>query len=170
KRHLPGVHHLGDHGHAVLVADVAEDLEPLLAHSLERVRTGPGLEGPAPEDVRPRLFHVAGDAVEALEALDGARPRDHRQMPAADLDLANVNYRVGPVEFAAGQLERLEDAVDILDARDRVQLLDTWGVVVADQGDDGAERPGDDPGLEPELDYALDDVIDLRLGGVGAED
>ena len=34
---LPRVHDLGDDRHAVLVADVAEDLQALLAHPLEGV-------------------------------------------------------------------------------------------------------------------------------------
>ena len=38
ERDLAGVHHLRDDGHVVLVADVAQDLQALLAHALEGVR------------------------------------------------------------------------------------------------------------------------------------
>ena len=38
ERDLARVHHLGDHGHVVLVADVAQDLQAVLAHALEGVR------------------------------------------------------------------------------------------------------------------------------------
>ena len=54
ERNLPRVHHLGDDRHVVLVADVAQDLQPVLAEPLEAVRAGARLERAAAEDVRAR--------------------------------------------------------------------------------------------------------------------
>ena len=48
---VPRVDRLGHDRQAVAVADVAENLQPLFAQSLERVGAGPRLERPAAEDV-----------------------------------------------------------------------------------------------------------------------
>ena len=113
---LAGVHHLGDDRHAVLVADVAEDLETVLAHALEGVRTGAGLESAAAEDVGAGFFDQAGDRVEAFEAFDGTRTGDHGEVAAADADMADGNNRIFLAEFPARQFERLEDPKNLLDA------------------------------------------------------
>ena len=86
ERNLPRIHHLGDDRHVVLVADLAQDLQAFLAEPLEAVRAGPRLERAAAQDVRAGLLDLAGDVVENLAALDRARPGDHRQIAAADLD------------------------------------------------------------------------------------
>ena len=93
QRHLARVHHLGDDRHVVLVADVAQNLQALLAQSLETVRAGARLEGAAAQDVRPGFLDLPGDLVENLRAFDGARPGDHRQRAAADLHLADGRPR-----------------------------------------------------------------------------
>ena len=51
---LPRVHDLGDDRHAVLLADVAEDLQAVLAQPLEAVGAGARLERAAAEDVGAR--------------------------------------------------------------------------------------------------------------------
>ena len=65
------------------------------------------------------------------------------------------------MELAAGQLERLQDRHDLLDAGDRLQGLDLQLVLVADDADDrprdalaqvGREAQGLDP-LEDVLDH-----------------
>ena len=66
QRDLPRVHDLGDDRHVVLVADVAQDLQPLLAQALEAVRAGARLERAAAQDVGAGRLDVAGDLVEDL--------------------------------------------------------------------------------------------------------
>src|SRR5262245_58189961 len=112
---------------------------------------------------------MAGDAVETLAAFDRARPGDHGELPTANAHLAHRNHCVLAVKLPAGELERLQDAMDMLDSRDGVEFLDARRVVVADQRDDGAKGPSDDPRLEAEFLDPLDGVFNLRLRGVGAE-
>ena len=77
-------------------------------------------------------------ASQALEAFDGARPGDHRQRSAADLDRADLDDRVVTVQFPAGELERLEDRQHLLDAGDGGQRFRLQLVLVADDADDRA--------------------------------
>jgi hypothetical protein len=90
--------------------DFIKDFQAGLAQSLEAVGTGARLERPAAQDVRPRRLDVAGDGVEYLGALDGARPRDQGQRSAADLRRldgrlavgADGDDRVGGMKLPAG--------------------------------------------------------------------
>ena len=136
---LPRVHDLGDDRHVVLVADVAEDLQAVLAHALEGVRAGPRLERAAAEDVRAGLLDVAGDRVQDLA---GSRRRTaRRSWPGGrrrSRTLPTVTDGVVLVELAAGELERLQDRQDLLDAGDGRERLGLRLVLVADDADDGA--------------------------------
>src|SRR5262249_8538383 len=154
---LARVHDLGHDRQGVFLADVAEDLEPVLAEALEAVRAGARLERPAAEDVRPRRLDPSGDLVEHFGALDRARPGDHGQGPAADAHLADLYDRVLLVELAAGELERLEDRQHLLDAGDGRERLGLQLVLVADDADDGAQLALAEVGLEAQLADAVED-------------
>src|SRR5581483_7319882 len=170
QRHLARVHDLGHHRHTVAAADVAQDLQALLAQALEAVGAGARLERAAAQDVGAGLLDVAGDLVEDLVALDGAGAGDHRHRAAADLHLADGYHRVALVELAAGELVRLHDRQGLLDAGDRQQRLGVQLVLVADDADDRAVLALADVRLQAELVDALDDVLELGGGGVGAQD
>ena len=108
----------------------------------------------------PASRDLLGDLDEQRLALDGARPGDHHQVAAADLDPLDVEHRVVGVELAAGELERLEDRHDLLDPRDRLQRLDLQLVLVADHADDRPRDPLAQVGREAQLLDPLDDVLD----------
>src|SRR5262249_62143236 len=166
---LARAHDLCHHRHAVTGADVAQDLQALLAQPLEAVRTRPRLVRPAAQDIGPRGLDVPGDLVEQLGALDRAGPGDHAERAAADADLADGYDRVGGLELPAGQLERLEDRQHLLDAGDGRQRLGLQLVLVADDADDGAQRAAAEVRLEAQFLDTLQDVLDLLLGGVPPE-
>ena len=138
---LPRVHDLGDHRHAELLAGRPQDLEPVAAQPLEAVRAGARLERPAAQDVGARIAHPGGDLEEHRLALDRTRTGDHRQVAAADLDSLDVEHRALRVKLPAGELERLQDRHDLLDARDRLQRLDLELRLIADHADDRARHP-----------------------------
>ena len=77
--------------------------------------------------------------------------------------------RVGGVELAAGQLERLEDRQHLLDAGNGLQRLGLELVLVADDADDGALLAPAEVRLEAQLADAFENVFDLLVRGVGPE-
>ena len=70
------------------------------------------------------------------------------------------------MELAAGELERLEDRHDLLDARDRLQRLDLELVLVADHADDRPRDPLAEVGREPQGRDPLEDMLDDLGRGV----
>src|SRR5205085_3912350 len=147
--YLARVHDFGDSRQIVLAADVAQDLQAFFAEALEAVGTGPRFEGAAAQQVGAGLLDVAGDLVEDLGALDGARAGDHRHGAAADLQAANADDGVRLVKLAAGELERLHDRQDLLDAGNGLERLGVQLVLVADHADDRAVLPWLRCGLNP---------------------
>ncbi len=71
------------------------------------------------------------------------------------------NDRVVGVELAAGELERLEDRHDLLDAGDRLERLDLELLLVADHADDRPRDPLAEVGREAQLLDPLEHVLDL---------
>src|SRR5690242_20904197 len=55
------------------------------------------------------LFRSMGGFEHLLAVLDGARAGHHYQLVAADLDVADLDDRIGRLEFAAGVLPALGD-------------------------------------------------------------
>ena len=66
------------------------------------------------------------------------------------------------MELAAGELERLEDRHDLLDAGDRLQRLDLELILVADHPDDRPRDPLAEVGRQAQgrdpLEHVLDDL------------
>ena len=71
--------------------------------------------------------------------------------------------------LAAGELERLEDRQHLFDAGDGRQRLGLQLALVADDADDGALLAAAEVRLEAQFADALQDVVDLLLGGVGSK-
>src|SRR5262249_14008301 len=154
----------------MFVAYFAEDLQPILAHALEGIRAGPRLERPAAQDVRPGLFHVRGNSIQSLAALHGARAGDHGEMAPADANPSHFHHGIVLLKLAAGQLERLEDIVDLLDARDGRKRLNLGLALVADDADDRPLGSAAHVWAEPQLLDPLDDVVDLLGRSVRPDD
>ncbi len=120
---------------------------------------------------------MAGNRVENLRAFDGARPRDQGQRAAADLDRldgrlavrADRDDGVSGMKLPAGELERLEDRQDLLDAGNGRQRLGPELVLVADDADDGADLAAAEVRLETQLADAFENVLDLLFGEIGSE-
>ena len=167
---LAGVHDLGDDRHAEPLAGRLEDLEAVLAEPLEAVGAGPRLEGAAAEDVGAGVADRLGDLDQDRLALDGARAGDHGQVAAADLDPLDLEDRVVGVELAAGELVRLEDRHDLLDAVDRLERLGLQLLLVADHADDRPRDPLAEVGREAQRLDPLEDVVDTVRGGVRLQD
>ena len=84
------VHHFGDDGHAEPLAGGLEDFQAVLAHALETIGAGSGLEGSASEYVCPGVPDLLGDLDEDGFPLDRARAGNHHQVASADLDALDL--------------------------------------------------------------------------------
>ena len=88
-----------------------------------------------------------------------------RLPPPDSLHTFYVKYRPIRMKLAAGQLERLQDRHDLLDARDCLQGLDLQLRFVADHADDRARDPLAEVGREPEGGDPFENMLeDLRRG------
>ena len=117
-----------------------EQPEALGAEALERVRRGPRLVGAAAQHRCP----VLGDDPRHLErlvaALDRAGAGDQREVVAADLAAVDVDHRaLALAELGRGELVRLEDRHQVVDARGALEAQRRDPVAVADRPDHGQE-------------------------------
>src|SRR5262249_30196158 len=150
-------------------AHVAQDLQPVLAESLETVRAGSRLEGAAAKDVRARLLDLPGDLIENASTFHGTRPGDHRHRAAADTHPPHLHDSITFVTLTASELERLEDGQHLLNAGNGLERLGLELVLIADDADDGAVLAAAEMGLETQLLDALQDVVDLLRGGLRSQ-
>ena len=84
-----------------------------------------------------------------------------QMLPVADRQVADTNDRVLGLDFPAGQLKRLADPHDRVDAVNDAELVHQLRVDVAEYGDDGALFAVDAMVFESELANDLLDVRDL---------
>src|SRR5690606_4252354 len=162
---------LGDDGQAGGRARLGEDLEALLAEALERVRGGAGLVGAAPQHLGAGALDDVGRLQRLLAALDAAGAGGDDEPAVAGLHPADHHERVVVPELARGELERLRDAHDRLDARQPGEVLpELLGGRGADRADQRARLALADVGHEaPALDLAYD-LLDRRRVGVLTHD
>ena len=130
-------HQLGDDRKSRLLPCFDQEVESLLAETLEGVRGGARLERTATEQGRASGLHGLRDADHLLFALDAARPRDDLEVPAADLHAGAIDDRILRMELAVRGLIGLLDA---LDGFDRTQLLDETDVDFRDVADASDQR------------------------------
>ena len=90
------VDRLGDDRQVELLADARQNLQPLLAQSLERVGRGARLVGAAAEELAAGVLDALGDGARLVERLDRARTADDDDAVAADVDAADVDDRCRP--------------------------------------------------------------------------
>src|SRR5262249_29775422 len=105
ERHLSWLEGFRDYREARLVADRAQEREPLAAEALECVRRRAWLEGPAPQDRGAGRARGNGRTPELLLRFDRARTGDEDDLRASDRDAADFHDRL--VRAARGEGERL---------------------------------------------------------------
>ena len=114
--YVAGVHHLSDDGEAGLGARGRENLEPLFAVAAERVGAGAGLEGAASEQVSASRLHRPRRLYHVLFRVHRTGAGHGHQPAAADLHGPHLDDGIIFLYLAAGELVRLADADDGVDA------------------------------------------------------
>src|SRR5690606_21244233 len=163
--------HLGHDGQAGLGPGLREDLEPLLAKSLERVRARSGLVGAAAQHLPAAPLHDVSSPERLLPALRAAGPGRDDEAPVTRLAVADHHERVVVLELPRRQLERFGYAHDGLDAaKAREVLPQLLGRSRADRADERARLAGADMGREAEALDLGQDLAYRRLIGVLTHD
>src|SRR3989304_6254730 len=139
-----------------------QQLQPLLAESLEAVRRGARLEGPSPQDGCPGRL----DGVRAVKELrlpsHRAGPRHEGEAVGPDLDIADLDYRSLGSDLPTGQLERLQNRDDVLHARQGLEGLELFfPPLAAARPHHGPVRPAYDVRVVPQLRHAPDHLLHL---------
>ena len=143
---VPGGHDLGHDGQSGVRPGLQQQLQAVRPHALEGVGGGAGLEGPAPEQGRPRRLHVPGHPHDLILALHRAGPGDDgKAAPAADGHAGHVHHRVLRVELPVGLLVRLLHPHDPLHVVVHGELVHVDVGGVPHQAQDGAAHPVGDP-------------------------
>ena len=140
--HVVGGHDLGDDGQAGGLLCLLEQADAVVAHTLEGIGGGAGLEGAAPQGGGAAGLYRLGHPHNLRLALHRAGPGDHRQpVPAHAAAIGQLNHRVLRVVLPVGLLIGLRDPHDPLHAGQQGQLLlvDVLGVALRAQ--DGGLRP-----------------------------
>ena len=120
---LRAVHDLADDQQVVAIGGVAQVLQALLAHALERVRRGARLERAAAHDAGAGGGDDRRDRVDLLLRLDRARAGHEHDFGSADLHaFSDVDDRVLLLELARRQLEGRGDAHDLGHAVEHLEL------------------------------------------------
>ncbi len=108
-----GVHDLRDDGQARGRPGLQQQPDALLVEALEGVGGGPGLEGPAPEDLRASQLYGLGHGNDLLLRLHGAGAGHHQEVAPADFGpVGQGDDGVLLMEFPVGVLVGLLDALD----------------------------------------------------------
>src|SRR5262249_29303691 len=103
-------------------------------------------------------------ALDLLAALDAAWSGHHRHALAADLQAADLYDRALRAEAPAGELVGRDDAVGFFHAFHHFEDLEIELVLSADAAQHRVHDPRRAVHVEPHLDHALDDRVDLGLG------
>ena len=122
--------------------ELLEQADAVVAHTLEGIGGGAGLEGAAPQGGGAAGLYRLGHPHNLRLALHRAGPGDHRQpVPAHAAAIGQLNHRVLRVVLPVGLLIGLRDPHDPLHAGQQGQLLlvDVLGVALRAQ--DGGLRP-----------------------------
>ena len=129
------------------------------------------LVGAAAQDVRAGLLDGDRGLDELFAALDRAGAGDDHEAVAADLHAADLDHGRLRLDLGAGELVRLEDRDDLLDAGERLERLQAGlAALVPDRADDVALDAVDDVGLVAEVADPLEDLVQLSLGRPLAHD
>ena len=133
-----GVHNLRDDGQAGGGSCLLEQADALFMEALESIRGGPGLEGSAPENLRPGGFDALGHRDDLLLGLHGAGTGHHQKVPAADFrSVGKGDDGVLLMKFPVGVFVGLLDALDGFHNIQRQDAFDVHPGGVAHQAHDG---------------------------------
>ena len=166
ERQVLDVHQLRHDGKPRLLLGNLQQAQALLVQTLEVIRRGARLERAAAKQLRARGLDGLGDIDDLLLGFHGARPRDHGEMPAAELRVAHAHDGVVGVELAVAALERVGHALDGIDDIQTFQQRHIDPARIADQTQHGlilAERGMHVNILVPQ---PVDELISLFLGDV----
>ena len=114
-----------------------EQLDAGGLQALKVVGRGAGLERAAAQDVRAGGLDGLCDRDDLLLGLDGARPRDHDEVAAADLHAADLDDGVLRMELAVAALEGLSHALDAVDDAEAADQVHVHAGRVADEAEHG---------------------------------
>ena len=151
-------------GSSSLVADLAQDLEPVGAVALEASK-GWSAACRRRRECRPRqrLRTACGAVAQAVFGLDRAGPGDHRESDAADVRLAEADDRVVRMHFAADELVGREDRLDRFHHRVAVEAELGEHALVAESAEHDALGAGHVQRLQPSLLDPGEDLVGVFL-------
>src|SRR6266478_8373311 len=164
--HLRRVHNFADGEEIEFLRGFAHQLEALFAHALEGVGRSARLESAGAKDFGSGFGDGFGDGKDLLARLDGARTGSDYDLIAADFyAAAEIDDGAFGLELAAGKLEGLGDAHDFAHAIEELEIAMIEIAVDADGAEDGVGFAGGAMHVEAAGDEAIDDVLDLGVGG-----
>jgi hypothetical protein len=162
----------GDDGQTGFLACLRQQLQPLLAESLEFVGRRARLERAAAQEGRPGGLHGLGGGQQLFLAFDRARPGHDVELFAADDVFADADGGIGRMRLAADELVTLLDGHDALNGLGKLrdQRFEVGvGEFVADGADDGARHAAHDVGGVAEFADFLEDGLFLFSRNPGFE-
>src|SRR5947207_1165184 len=163
---LRSVHHFADGEEAEFVGGFAHDLEARFTQALKGVRRSARLEGAAAQDLRAGLGDACGNGMDLLAGFDrtGAGGDDHFR--AADANTpAEIDDGTFGLKLAAGKFERLSNTHDLAHPVEQFEVEVIEVAVNADGAEDGVRFAGGAVNVEAAGDEAVDDMLDLGVGG-----
>ena len=127
-------------GRPGLLLRLLEQAQALDAEPLEGVRRGARLVGAAAQHRAPVLGDHPGHLEGLVAALHRAGPGDQREVVAADLAAVDVDHgSLALAELGRGELVRLQDRHQVVDARRPLEPQRRDPVAVADRPDHGQQ-------------------------------
>src|SRR5258708_25103457 len=155
-------------------ADFRKNLQACFAKPLKAIRRSPRLVSPTTEQPDAGFFHEGGNRKTLPFGLHGAGPRNHRDVPPADNNLArgrgNPQNAVFCFCVAADQLIRLANRDAFDHPRQRFEDAEVHSALVSCDPDRRANRSRDGMRLQAERFDPLADSADLLLGGMRLHD
>jgi len=141
----------------------ARSFKPSTPSPWKAVGASARLVGSSTQQHCPGLFDPLGSRENLLLVFDRTGTCDDYQSIAADANPVHLDHRVLPPEFAAGELEGLEDRDDVLHPWEQEKALLANQALITDQADDRSLQPTGHVGLQTALCDAVDDELNLVL-------
>src|SRR6266446_1133659 len=163
---LGRVHDFADGEEIEFLRGLAHEFEAFFTHALEGVGRSARLESTGTQDFGSGFGDGFGDGEDLLAGLDGARAGGDDNFVATDFyAAAEIDDGAFGLELAAGELEGLGDAHDFAHAVEQLEIAMIEIAVHANGAEDGVRFAGGAMHIEAAGDEAVDDVLDLGVGG-----
>ena len=163
-------HDLGDDGQARLLPGDLQQLKALGLESCEIVGGRAGLERAAAQHVRAGRLDGLRHGDDLPLRFDGARPRDHAEIAAADLHIADLYDGIVGVIFAVAALERLGHALDTVDDVEAGDKIHIDARRVADESEDRLIIALGDVDVQAKIFQPADELVTALLGDAVLQD